>query len=319
MQDAEVAFDPDLSGLTKAEWLGELTAVTEENGFFQPLGSKHFAAHVRRGDRLLVTFETVQGIRGLTQDAEPLGWSLVRRNGWSHLCIAADADTWFRDEHVFAQFDDMIDDGFFDEFETVLFYGAGPCGYAAAAYSVAAPGARVVAIQPQATLDPRMTEWDTRFVEMRRTDFTSRYGYAPDMLDACKEAFVLYDPAEHLDAMHATLFAHAGARSLRLRNMGGALQSDLMRMNILVPLLEQAANGDLDGDSFAKLYRARRDYPPYLRRIMAALDAGARTGLTYVLARNVTSRMKAPRFKRRLAEIEAARDAENAGPGNGKD
>jgi len=241
----------------------------------------------------------------------------VRRNGWSHLCIAADGDTWFRDGQVFGQFDGMIDDGFFDDFETVLFYGAGPCGYAAAAYSVAAPGARVVAIQPQATLDTRMAEWDTRFAEMRRTDFTSRYGYAPDMLDACQEAFVLYDPAQHLDAMHAALFAHAGATPFRLRNMGGALQSDLLRMNIIVPLLEQAATGSLDNDSFAKLYRARRDYPPYLRRIMAALDAGGRTDLTYALARNVTSRMKAPRFQRRLGELEAMRAAEKDNPENG--
>ena len=317
MQDAEATFDPDLAGLTKAEWLNELTAVAEENGFFQSLGSKHFAAHVRRGDTLLVTFETIQGMRGLSQGAEPLGWSLVRRNGWSHLCIAADGDTWFRDGQVFGQFDGMIDDGFFDDFETVLFYGAGPCGYAAAAYSVAAPGARVVAVQPQATLDPRMTEWDTRFVEMRRTDFTARYGYAPDMLDASEAAFVLYDPAQHLDAMHATLFAHAGATPFRLRNMGGALQSDLMRMKILVPLLEQAANGTLDDDSFAKLYRARRTYPPYLRRIMAALDTNARTELTYVLARNVTSRMKAPRFQRRLGELEAMRAAADVDVENG--
>ena len=39
-------------------------------------------------------------------------------------------------------------------------------------------------MQPQATLDPRVAEWDDRFLHMRRTDFTDRYGYAPDMLDA---------------------------------------------------------------------------------------------------------------------------------------
>jgi hypothetical protein len=50
--------------------------------------------------------------------------------------------------------------GFFDDFDQVVFYGAGQCGYAAAAFSVATPGATVVAIQPQATLDPRVTEWD---------------------------------------------------------------------------------------------------------------------------------------------------------------
>ena len=40
---------------------------------------------------------------------------------------------------VYGFFDQILDDGFFDEFDTIIFYGAGPCGYAATAYSVAAP------------------------------------------------------------------------------------------------------------------------------------------------------------------------------------
>lgn len=309
MQDASKTFEPDLADLPKGEWLTRLAAIAQDHGFFQPLGRKHFAAHVRRGDTLLVSFETVQGIRALSSTAEPLGWSMVRNHDWSHLCIVSDGDTWFRDRHVFGLFDKMIDDGFFDDFETVVFYGAGPCGYGAAAFSVAAPGARVVAIQPQATLDPRVTEWDERFFEMRRVDFTSRYGYAPDMLDACDQAFVLYDPVETLDAMHAALFTRAGVKQFRLRNMGDAIQSDLMAMKVLPDLLHMAAQGTLDDLSFAKAYRARRSYPGYLRRVMAALDGDERTDLTYMMARNVTSRMKAPRFARRLSEIEAERKA----------
>ncbi|MFL4470894.1 phosphoadenosine phosphosulfate reductase [Tateyamaria armeniaca] len=307
MQDADTVFEPDLADLSKDEWQSEIEAISQEHGYFEPLGKKHFAAHVRRGDTLMVSFETVQGMRALSSSAEPLGWTFVRQENWSHLCIASDGDTWFRDPDVIAHFDGLIDDGFFDDFETVLFYGAGPCGYAAAAFSVASPGARVLAIQPQATLDARMAEWDTRFVEMRRTDFTERYGYAPDMLDACDKAMVIYDPAEQLDAMHATLFATAGATPLRMRRMGGALQGDLIRMRILTPLILDAAAGTLDEDAFAHHYRARRTYLPYLRRLMATLDGAKRTELTFLLTRNVTSRMKAPRFRRRLGEIEAQR------------
>ena len=64
---------------------------------------------------------------------------------------------WFRYPKVHAYFNRLVDDGFFDDLDKVVFYGAGPCGYAAATFSVAAPGATVVAIQPQATLDPRVT------------------------------------------------------------------------------------------------------------------------------------------------------------------
>jgi len=307
MQDADTVFDPDLAGLSKDEWLAEVEAVAGDHGYFELLGKRHFAAHVRRGNTLMVSFETIQGMRSLSNSAEPLGWTFVRQYDWSHLCVASDGDTWFRDKDVIAEFDRLVDEGFFDEFETVLFYGAGPCGYAAAAFSVAAPGARVLAIQPQATLDARVAEWDNRFAEMRRTDFTQRYGYAPDMLDACDKAYVIYDPVEMLDAMHATLFTTSGATPLRMRKMGGALQGDLIRMRLLTPLIIEAASGALDDNAFAHHYRARRTYLPYLRRMMGALDRAGRTDLTYLLTRNVTSRMNAPRFQRRLGEIEQQR------------
>jgi len=307
MQDTFNDFEADLADLTKGAWLTRLAGVAQTHGFFQPLGKRHFAAHVRRGSTLLVTFESIQGIRALTESAEPMGWHMVRNHDWSHLCLASDGDTWFRDRKVIGLFDHMIDDGFFDDFDTVLFYGAGPCGYAATAFSVAAPGAQVLAIQPQATLDPRVAEWDDRFTEMRRTDFNSRYGYAPDMLDACDAAYVIYDPAETLDAMHAALFTRPGVTKLRMRFMGDAIQGDLLAMGQLFGLLKRAADGTLDVDTFAQAHRARRTHPPYLRRLMAALDADDRTDMVETVARNVTSRMKAPRFQRRLAEIEAQR------------
>ncbi|MEM6758357.1 MAG: phosphoadenosine phosphosulfate reductase [Pseudomonadota bacterium] len=309
MADDTVTFDPDLADLPKGAWLTRLSHVAEDHGFFNALGRRHFAAHVRRSDTLLVTFETVQGMRALSDRDEPIGWSMVRAEGWSHLLLACDGDTWFRDRAVFGLFDTLIDQGFFDAFDTVLFYGAGPCGYAAAAYSVAAPGARVIAVQPQATLDPRITEWDDRFTDMRRTDFTSRYGYAPDMLDACDHAFVLYDPAERLDAMHAALFTRPGVTKLRLRHMGDAIQSALMEMDVLSTLFTAAAAGTLDAAAFASLYRARRDNRGYLRRLLAATDARETTGLSRHLCNNVTARLSpAPRFERRLAEIKRARN-----------
>jgi len=303
MQDAP-NLDAQLTGLGKGDWLERLAATTDDNGHFQPLGARHLAAFIDHGGTLLVSFETIAGIRALSDRDEPMGWEFVRREGWSHLALIGDGETWFRDRHVYAYFDRLTDDGFFEDFDRVIFHGAGPCGYAACAYSVAAPGATVLAVQPQATLDPRMTEWDERFAEMRRTSFTDRYGYAPDMLDAADHGFVLYDPAEELDAMHATLFTRRNVTKLRMRHMGGALQGDLIEMEVLHPLLVAAADGALDEELFAELYRARRDYPPYLRRLLAHLDARERDRLAWLLCRNVTARMKAPRFARRMQALE---------------
>lgn len=305
MVETSFTVDTSLNGLAKDDWLLALSEIAEEDGFYQALGAKHHAVFVERKPILLVTFETLSGMRALSSMSQPLGWEMVRNYGWSNLCIASEGDTWFRDPAVYAFFDRMIDDGFFDEFDRVIFYGAGPGGYAAAAFSVAAPGARVVAIQPQATLDPRVAEWDDRFKEMRRTDFTSRFGYAPDMLDAAERAFVLYDPKVAFDAMHASLFTRPNVTKLRMRHMGLALQSELLQLDQLETLLSLAAEDALDTLSFAQLYRARRDHRSYFRSLLAALEANDRKKLILHLCHFVNGRMQAPRFLRKQKLIEA--------------
>lgn len=309
MQDAQNSIEESLADLDKDQWQARLIAQAEANGMAQLLGERHFATFIDRKATLLVTFETIQGIRSLSETAQPFGFDMVKALGWSHLCLISDGDTWFRDARIYGFFDQLIDDGFFEDFEQVIFYGAGPCGYAAAAFSVAAPGATVIAVQPQATLDPRMTEWDDRFPEMRRVSFSDRYGYAPDMLDAADHAYVIYDPRQTLDAMHATLFERANVTRLRMRFMGATLQTRLINMEILYRMLALAGTGKLTPLAFYRLYRARRDNKQYLRSLTMHLDAEDRPYLNMLLCRNVISRMRAPGFRKRLNELEAAAEA----------
>ena len=315
MQDAqqslEASLEENLESLKKVAWIRKVASVASEHGHFQSLGHRHFGAFVAGGDTLLVTFESMQGAQANPDGGRPLGWDFVLDSGWSHLGLFSDGDTWFRDRAVYGYFDRLIDDGFFEEFETVVFYGAGAAGYAAAAFSVAAPGARVLVLQPQATLDPRVTEWDDRFLQMRRTSFTDRYGYAPDMLDAAHHAHVVYDPAEDLDAMHAALFTRANVTKLRMRFFGTGLQGDLQKMNCLTQMIDAVADDQLTPLNFARMYRSRRDYGGYLRNMLGLLDTRDRPYLTAMLCRNVTSRMNVPRFRRRLDALEKAAEEGN--------
>ena len=303
MIDAAKHFSMSLRDLKKADWMAEVTNLVADTGYLSALGKKHLAAFTEHGSTLLVSFETLQGLQTLSPLAQPLGWELVKKQGWSNLTLISDGDTWFRDPAVYAFFDRLVDDGFFDEFDRVVFYGAGPCGYAAAAFSVTSPGARVLAIQPQASLDPDVADWDPRFVEMRRTDFKTRYGYAPQMLEAAERAFVLYDPRQTEDAMHAALFTAPNVTKLRLRHMGGTLQTELLGMGILFDLVEALADGQLTPLRFARLYRVRRENRTYLRRLLQFLEAEDRDVLAQLLCSNVATRMRAPRFARRLRAL----------------
>lgn len=303
MQNADYIMDTPMVGLPKGEWLETLATASDVLGFFEPLGRRHYASFVDLNDTLLVTFENIQGIQALSENGHPLGWDLVREHGWSHLCLACDGDTWYRDQDVYEFFDMLVDDCFFDAYDHVIFYGAGPCAYAAAAFSVSAPGATVLAVQPQATLTPAIAGWDDRFTERRRLNFTDRYGYAPDMLDAARNAFVIFDPFQHLDAMHAALFTRPNVTKLRMPHMGAALQGSLIAMEIFAPLMALAGRGELNLLSFARLYRARRDYRPYLRFLMSILERDGRDELAIQLCDNVTDRMNAPLFRQRLKTL----------------
>lgn len=309
MQDMLNSMEISLAGLDRADWQEQLGRIADEYGMYQPLGEHHFATFVEEKRTLLVSFETADSIHAMSEEALPFGFDLVKAQGWSHLCVVSHGETWFRDARVYGYFDRLIDDGFFEDFDQVLFYGAGSCGYAAAAFSVAAPGATVIAIQPQATLDPRMTEWETRFAHMRRTSFTDRYGFAPDMLDAAQQAFVIYDPRQTLDATHATLFARTNVTRLRMPFMGGDLQTRLVQMDMLYKIVNMAGAGKLDAQAFARLYRIRRDFPPYLKRLMNALDESERPYLNVMLCRNAVSRIRAPRIRRRLDALMQAAES----------
>ena len=207
MKDMSANFSYELNDLDRTAWIEQVDEIAEEFGYSEPVGPNHTALLIDAGRTLIVSFESVASVRMSNDETAPIGWGFVQSHGWSSLTLLAEHDTdWFRHPAMFGYFDRMIDDGFFDDFDQVLFYGAGAAGYAAAAYSVAAPDAYVLAIQPQATLDPALARWDRRHPEARRLDFTSRFGYAPMMVETAAAVSIIHDPSVSEDAMHASLF-----------------------------------------------------------------------------------------------------------------
>ncbi|SIO06160.1 hypothetical protein SAMN05444722_0277 [Rhodovulum sp. ES.010] len=277
----------------------------DSRAIVEPLGEDHAAIRAEAGRVLLVSFERACDIHNAGLDGQPLAATLAEPAGWSRLTLVARSETWFRDPAVYAYFDRLIDAGYFDRFDRVVFYGAGMCGYAAAAFSVAAPGAAVLALSPQATLDPCLASWDGRFAAARRRDFASRYGFAPHMVEAAEQVMVVYDPACREDAMHAALFHGSNVTRLRTPHCGQGLDFHLMAMGVLPELIDAAGEGALTAEVFHRLFRARRGYGPYLRALMDRIEANDRPALGARLCRHVLRRRNHPQFARRLAEFES--------------
>ena len=288
--------------LSDAAWFEALRDVVGRDGSVSDLGAFHSAAFVEKSRRVLfVAFETVFGIRSVSENGLPLAFDVCERGGWSHLTLIAKRQDWYRDRKVIRFFDQLADAGFFDNFDHVVFYGAGMCGYAAGAFSVAAPGATVILIAPQATLDRDLTDWDARFPSSRRISFGPRYGYAPEMLDAADAAYVIYDPEEAEDAMHASLFRAPNVSRIRYRRGGaGAIEADVRAMSVISNAVTAAAEGILTKSRMAWLLRARRRHVPYLRALLARVLGEDRPALTAMLCRAVLAEQPLPRFKQQL-------------------
>ena len=280
----------------------------------RPDARKEVAVFVDAGsDVLFVSFEAMSAVRAFGDSGLPLGFDLVEGKGWSHLSLISLKESWFRDQGVFDFFDRCIDDAFFDEFETVILYGAGACAYAAAVFSVAAPGANVILVAPQATLEPARSEWDRRFPATRRMTIGSRFNYAPDMLEAAEAAYIVYDPNEDADAMHASLFQGEHVHKIRYRRgRSGSIDADLRALGILEAVVDAAAEGDLTLAMVWDSLRVRRHHIPYLRGLLARVQQSDRPWLTAMLCRAVLEEFPIPRFRAILAHAEEEMEEEKA-------
>lgn len=279
-----------------------LEELTAEEGHFEPVGARHWALFEDVGTTLLVSFAQLDAVLA-AGEALSGAHVVARQNGWSHLCLIADGETWFRDPAMYRHFDRLVDDAFFEDFDQVLFFGHGFGGHAACAYAVAAPGANVLALGPRATLNPAETGWDRRTLAARRLDFTSRYGYAPDMLEGAGKVVVIHDLTQRDEAMHSALFRAPWVTRLSAPLLGDRIAWGLTHMGLLPALLQSAMDGSLTYERFGKLWRKRREFAPYLKALADRTEGARRKGLAIMLCRSVTKRLRAPHFVKRLARL----------------
>lgn len=293
------------SGAHGDDWLAPMQAAGDADGYLESLGPRHKAFFAESGTTLVVTFERADAIRA-RDDRMPAIWPLARTKGWSVLTLIAQGETFWRAPEVWGYFDRLIDDAFFDDFTDVLFLGVGPAGYAAAAFMVAAPRARALLIAPRATMAPEIAGWDRRHLRARRLDFTSRYGFAPDMTEGAGHVWLVHDPLNAPDAAHAALFRRPWVTVLNARLTGENTERFLRLTGVLDPLIDDAARGRLSRLRFARAWRARRDSTRYLNTVLAQAAAARRPLLEAMICRSTLRRLRVPRFAQHLDRVEAA-------------
>lgn len=302
-------------GRTEPEWLRHLADIGAAHGFFDRIGRDHMVLFIQEGDTLLVSFDEAPRVYAEAADGLPLGFEAARRCDWSLLSLQSRKRTGFRDADLFAFFDALRTDGFFDSFKRVLFAGFGPvCGHAACAFSTVSPGAHVLASAPAADLGPAYGSFDARFRALRVRDH-SRFADAPAALAQAATAALLFDPMDPLSAAHAAQFRAGNITRLPVRFAGADLHRMLRDAGLIVPLLRRLVGGTLDLQALADLLRpARRESEGYLLRLAhVALDA-EHPDRAFRIALHGLRVSEAPAFNEVILDVRHATAAEHRQP-----
>ncbi len=257
-----------------------------DKGWFRPGPKGHSFLYVpRASDTLIVTFDNLDITMNKREDRRPWGYSFIEKQGFSMLGVLAGGWTWYREDWVSEQFDSLASSGFFKGYKRVVFYGASMGGYAACAFSPAAPGCDVLVMSPQSTVDKTVVPWETRYKVVWDRDFTGKYGDAAVVSSAARKVNIIYDPYEPLDAQHVDRFTGENVQKLRAPLMGHRLGSSLGQMGVLSPIVLGALNGTLEPADYYALLRKRRELPRYQRELFNKALAKGHTKLAKTLGK----------------------------------
>lgn len=256
-------------------WLKDLRATPGLRGFYRSL-PEHALAFVDRGaERLVVGFDNLSSVR----DRAPVrrdGWAyaFAAERGWSHLGVLAFTPTWFREPELHDALRELAASGFFARFGSVTTLGTSMGAFAACAFAPLAPGCTVMALSPQATLDPGRVPWEARWQGAQRQDWSGGFNDAVAGAAQAGRVFLVSDPLLAQDRRHLALFADL-RNATRLPTPLSGHKSALMLHGggVLWAVLEQAVTGELTPASFAELRRRMRVTPFYTRPLAARLAA----------------------------------------------
>ena len=201
----------------------------------------------------------------------PWGYKFVADQGYSHLGIIMQRRCdWFRQPDLEDYFDHLREDGFFDQFERVIFYGASMGGYGALSYAAAVPGSDVVAFSPQTSLDQKVVPFETRYRDGfgRGKWRKSRYADAVKGAKASRRVTVFADPTHRLDAAHVARLPKKNLVFARCPSSGHNSARLMKFMGCLGDVVLQAFDGTLTEEDFYRTWRANRSTQALARIIL---------------------------------------------------
>ena len=291
-------------------WFDELRPGGEGEGFLER-NLRHSLLYVRRPvNRLLVTFDNLSNVNDTSPDREPWGFKYAQDVNISHLGVMAHVADWYRDIDLIERFRKLAAEGFFDGYDRVVFAGVSMGGFASIAFGSLVPGAHVVAVNPQSTLNTDLVPWETRYEGGRRQDWTLPLSDAAVLTEGLGRVNIFYDPYHALDKQHVARFAGDNINIFNCRHSDHKTAVFLRKIGALKPVMQAAIFDELDPVEFYGLYRARRDLRWYKNQVTGYFNDRGRNEMADAFG--VAFRKRLRRMQRQ--QEKAAQEGEAIGP-----
>ncbi|MEP2640031.1 glycosyltransferase family 2 protein [Roseobacter sp.] len=274
------------------------------SGFFWE-GEKNALYFEPGGKKLVVAFDNVHTAR-LEEQRWPWGHAMITQQlGCAVLGVLSKDRGWFRHDFVHDSFDRLQESGWFKQFDEVLFYGASMGGFGALTYARSCPGAHVLALEPQTTLDRDILPNDNRWPWTKKLNWKNRYGDASDGTAACNTVVVVSDPYFDMDRAHVKRLSGDNITHLRIPFFGHKVAHPLTIMGNLKPLLADMTRGTFDATQYYRLLRNRHYLPRFQHGIIQLARDKGHLKLALKACEFTLEQRKAPNIRLTKEKIEA--------------
>jgi hypothetical protein len=230
-----------------------------------------------RSETLLVTFDNLGSINERPAERPWPAWMEARAEAlnYSILGLQSHHKDWYRSSEAPEQITELQTQGFFGQFQNIVFTGTSMGGFAALCFAGLVPGARVLAFSPQSTLNRSIAPFERRYpYPYRKFDWQS-----PGYLDAAQytgrisSGHIFYDPKVREDKLHARRLRAPSMTEVRVPFAGHTLIRVLAKSGSLDHLLAAyPASGRVDA-GFFRLLRNKRRNKAWAKPFLAAAAA----------------------------------------------
>lgn len=228
--------------------------------------SQNAVRFIAGDDTLVVSFLSFIAHNKPGDRSDDLVWgeAFLAKRGYSVLGVNRQVSNWYRAADLHAVLNALKDRGFFARYRRVMFYGASMGGFAALAFAALSPGCIVLAHNPQSTLRPRDTPWETRYRFARALDWEGEFSDGAVGARCAARVYVSYDPFHDADRRHVDRLDSQNLVKLRVPLVGHQMALWLQRMGLLAEVFDSALAASLTTARFCTLARARFHLPHYL-------------------------------------------------------